>query len=198
MANRRKPPRKSSGHKKQDSHHKQGGGKGGQGGKFNKRRQGQGQSNRQQEQVVASKISETMKELPKRKPPEGEDSSRKSLFRFIAVVVIILVFFFGYFICREYQDKTPVYGKRGWDETAHKNIGWKEASDHCTERGKRLPDREQLRTFSKRADAKLKALGIFWSSTPEGDSGYYNTVNLKNGEIGSSPVTMKFSAICVK
>ncbi|TGK02884.1 DUF1566 domain-containing protein [Leptospira langatensis] len=192
MANRRKPPRKSAG-KKQESSHKHPGGNRGQ--QQHKKRPDHGRSNRHQQQTVATKISETMKELPMRSAqPSGGSSTWVKIIGFIAVALIL---FFGYFIVREYLDKTPVYGKHGWDESAGEAVTWEDAVKYCSSRRKRLPDKEELKSFSKRADKKLKSAGVFWSTSPS-DKGDYTTVNLSTGEYGSSETSHKFAAICVK
>lgn len=198
MANRRKPPRKSSQQKNRDPQQKQQGGNRGHqgGGNQGKRRPDQGrQSTRQQQQTVASKITQTMRELPQTGEPPRSSSVLVKLAGFASVALIL---FFGYFILMEYLDKTPVYGKHGWDDIAGQPATWEEAVEYCSAKRKRLPDREELKTFSKRADKKLKAVGIFWSTTPEGDNGNFQTVNLSTGEFGSSPTNLKFAAICVK
>ncbi|PJZ67169.1 hypothetical protein CH371_03635 [Leptospira wolffii] len=193
MANRRKPPRKSSGNKKQDSSHKhQGGNRGHQ----QKKRPDQGRPNRHQQQAVANKISETMKELPPKKPVGGNSSSTGA--KIVGIIALALIAFFGYFIAREYLDKTPVYGKHGWDEEAGPSLDWEDAAKYCNSKRKRLPDKEELKTFSRRADSKLKQVGFYWSTSPEGDKGNYTTVNLSSGEFGSSPTGGKFAVICVK
>ncbi|EQA35600.1 hypothetical protein LEP1GSC047_1126 [Leptospira inadai serovar Lyme str. 10] len=194
MANRRKPPRKSSHQKKQDSPHKPGGNRGHQTGNQTKRRPDPGKPSNRQQQTVANKISQTMKELPSAK----ETRSSSFLVKLTGFVAISLILFFGYFILMEYLDKTPVYGKHGWDDVAGQPATWEEAVEYCSGRRKRLPDKEELRIFSKRAEKKLKSLGYFWSTTPEGDKGNFQIVNLNSGESNSSPTTAKFAAICVK
>ncbi|XDD49921.1 hypothetical protein AB3N59_16385 [Leptospira sp. WS92.C1] len=105
---------------------------------------------------------------------------------------------FSYFICENYHTKTPVYGKRGWDDGFNRSVTWAEAKEICDEKSKRLPGKDQLKNFSKRADQKLRNAGVFWSSSPEGDSGYYYSVNFKDGTETSSLGTMKYNVICVK
>ncbi len=193
MANRRKPPRKTSGNKKQEPSQKH---PGGNRGHQHKKRPEQGRPNRHQQQTVANKISETMKELPARNAqPSGGPSAGAKI---IGLIALGLVAFFGYFIAREYLDKTPVYGKHGWDEVAGSPVSWEDAAKYCNSRRKRLPDKEELKSFSKRADSKLKQAGVFWTTSPEGDKGNYMTVNLNTGEYGSSSTANKFAAICVK
>ncbi|TGK33395.1 hypothetical protein EHQ12_02460 [Leptospira gomenensis] len=113
-------------------------------------------------------------------------------------VSILVLGIFSYFICENYHTKTPVYGKRGWDDSFNRSVTWAEAKDICEEKSKRLPGKDQLKNFSKRADQKLKNAGVFWSSSPDGDSGYYFSVNFKDGVEASSLGTMKYNVICVK
>ncbi|TGK39710.1 LIC_10572 family protein [Leptospira andrefontaineae] len=195
MANRRKPPRKTSGNKKQESSHKHPGG--GNRGHQQKKRPDHGRSNRHQQHTVATKISETMKELPMKAPHQSGGSSG-TLVKVIGFLAVALIVFFGYFIVQEYLDKTPVYGKHGWDEEAGSPVVWEDAVRYCSSRRKRLPDKEELKTFSKRADKKIKTIGLFWSTSAAGDKGDYMTVNLSSGDFSPSPSTNKFAVICVK
>ncbi|MDV6235584.1 hypothetical protein CH379_008095 [Leptospira ellisii] len=113
-------------------------------------------------------------------------------------VSILVLGVFSYFICENYHTKTPVYGKRGWDDSFNRSVTWAEAKEICDEKSKRLPGKDQLKNFSKRADPKLRNAGVFWSSSPDGDSGYYFSVNFKDGVETSSLGTMKYNVICVK
>lgn len=139
-----------------------------------------------------------MKELPPKTAPSSSSGGTSAGAKIVGIIALALIAFFGYFIAKEYFDKTPVYGKHGWDEIAGPSVPWEEAAKYCNSRRKRLPDREELKTFSKRADSKLKQSGIYWSTSPEGDKGNYYTVNLSNGEFGTSPTGSKFATICVK
>lgn len=122
----------------------------------------------------------------------------KLMMRVILAVSVLLLGIFSYFICENYHTKTPVYGKRGWDDTFHRSATWTEAKEICEEKGKRLPGKDQLKTFSKRADQKLRNAGVFWSSSQDGEAGYYFSINFKDGLETSSSGTMKYNVICVK
>lgn len=212
MANKRRPPRK-----KHNSNQKGSGGGGNERNRENsdsnrggneqregnrrhshQQRQQQGK-NFQRNQEFHRKSQELAMEknvAPKvRAPREG---GSKLVTRIILAASILLLGFFSYFICENYHTKTPVYGKRGWDDTFHRSATWAEAKEICDEKAKRLPGKDQLKTFSKRADQKLRSAGIFWSSSQDGENGNYFSVNFKDGTDASNPGTMKFNVICVK
>ncbi|PJZ52206.1 LIC_10572 family protein [Leptospira adleri] len=208
MANKRRPPRKkhnsnqkgSGGNEKnrENADSNRGGNESREGNRRHSHQQRQQQGkNFQRNQEFHRKSQELAMEKnpPKvRTPKEGG--------RYLAGAIlsgsIVLLGIFSYFICENYHTKTPVYGKRGWDDTFQKSVTWAEAKEICDERSKRLPGKDQLKNFSKRADAKLRNAGVFWSSSPEGDSGYYYSVNFKDGTETSSLGTMKYNVICVK
>ncbi|AYV55641.1 hypothetical protein EFP84_09050 [Leptospira kmetyi] len=216
MANKRRPPRK-----KHNSNQKGSGGGGNERNRENsesnrggneqrnepregnrrhshQQRQQQGK-NFQRNQEFHRKSQELAMEksaAPKvRVPREG---GGKLVTRIILALSLVLLGIFSYFICENYHTKTPVYGKRGWDDTFHRSATWAEAKDICDEKAKRLPGKDQLKTFSKRADQKLRNAGIFWSSSQDGENGNYFSVNFKDGAEASNPGTMKFNVICVK
>ncbi|MCG6169383.1 hypothetical protein DLM76_03800 [Leptospira yasudae] len=209
MANKRRPPRK-----KHNSNQKGSGGnernrenaESNRGG--NEQREGNRRHSHQQRQQHGKNFQRNQEfhrksqELameksaePKVRPPR---EGGKLVIRIILTGCILLLGIFSYFICENYHTKTPVYGKRGWDDTFHRSATWAEAKEICDEKAKRLPGKDQLKTFSKRADQKLKNAGVFWSSSQDGETGYYFSVNLKDGMETSSLGTMKYNVICVK
>ncbi|RHX92531.1 LIC_10572 family protein [Leptospira stimsonii] len=208
MANKRRPPRKkhnsnqkgSGGNEKnrENADSNRGGNESREGNRRHSHQQRQQQGKNFQRNQEFHRKSQEMameKNPPKvRAPREGG--------RYLAGAIltgsIVLLGIFSYFICENYHTKTPVYGKRGWDDSFQKSVTWAEAKEICDERSKRLPGKDQLKNFSKRADSKLRNAGVFWSSSPEGDSGYYYSVNFKDGTDTSSLGTMKYNVICVK
>ncbi|EMJ95120.1 hypothetical protein LEP1GSC198_0787 [Leptospira kirschneri str. JB] len=199
MANKRRPPRK-----KHHSNHK---GSGGNRENADSNRSGNEQRVRSQQQQGKNfqrnqEFSRKSKELALEKnfSPKVRTSqeSGKLIARTILIFSALLLGIFSYFICENYHTKTPVYGKRGWDDTFHRSATWAQSKEICEEKSKRLPGKDQLKTFSKRADQKLRNAGIFWSSSQDGETGYYFSVNFKDGSETSSPGTMKYNVICVK
>ncbi|AXR60142.1 LIC_10572 family protein [Leptospira mayottensis] len=206
MANKRRPPRKKHnsnqkgpGGNRENTDSNRGGNEQREGNRkySHQQRQQQGK-NFQRNQEFHRKSRELAMEknfAPKvRAPQEGG----KLVVRVILIISILLLGIFSYFICENYHTKIPVYGKRGWDDTFHRSATWAEAREICEEKGKRLPGKDQLKTFSKRAEQKLRSVGIFWSSSQDGETGYYFSVNFKDGSEISSPGTMKYNVICVK
>ncbi|EMK05200.1 MULTISPECIES: LIC_10572 family protein [Leptospira] len=199
MANKRRPPRKK--------HHSNQKGSGGNRENADSNRSGNEQRVRSQQQQGKNfqrnqEFPRKSKELAleKNSSPKVRTSqeSGKLIARTILIFSTLLLGIFSYFICENYHTKTPVYGKRGWDDTFHRSATWAQSKEICEEKSKRLPGKDQLKTFSKRADQKLRNAGIFWSSSQDGETGYYFSVNFKDGSETSSPGTMKYNVICVK
>ncbi|WP_017856675.1 LIC_10572 family protein [Leptospira interrogans] len=203
MANKRRPPRK-----KHHSNHKGSGGnrenadsnRGGneQRVRSHQQRQQQQGKNFQRNQEFPHKSKELALEKNSSPKVRASQENGKLITRAIFIFSILLLGIFSYFICENYHTKTPVYGKRGWDDTFHKSVTWVQAKEICEEKSKRLPGKDQLKTFSKRADQKLRNAGTFWSSSQDGEAGYYFSVNFKDGSETSSPGTIKYNVICVK
>ncbi|EMI65593.1 DUF1566 domain-containing protein [Leptospira noguchii] len=205
MANKRRPPRK-----KHHSNHKGSGGsrenadsnRGGSEQRVrstHQQRQQQQGKNFQRNQEFIRKSKELVLEKNSSPKIRTSQESGKLIARVIFIVSVLLLGVFSYFICENYHTKTPVYGKRGWDDTFQRSTSWVQAKEICEEKSKRLPGKDQLKTFSKRADQKLRNAGIFWSSSQDGEAaGYYFSVNFKDGSEISSPGTMKYNVICVK
>ncbi|EMO65937.1 hypothetical protein LEP1GSC132_0744 [Leptospira kirschneri str. 200803703] len=199
MANKRRPPRK-----KHHSNHK---GSGGNRENADSNRSGNEQrvrshqqqgKNFQRNQEFPRKSKELALEKNSSPKVRTSQESGKLIARAILIFSTLLLGIFSYFICENYHTKTPVYGKRGWDDTFHRSATWAQSKEICEEKSKRLPGKDQLKTFSKRADQKLRNAGIFWSSSQDGETGYYFSVNFKDGSETSSPGTMKYNVICVK
>ncbi|EKP13387.1 LIC_10572 family protein [Leptospira borgpetersenii] len=206
MANKRRPPRKKHnsnqkgpGGNRDNTDSNRGGNEQREGNRkySHQQRQQQGK-NFQRNQEFHRKSRELAMEknsAPKVRIPR---ESGKLVVRVILTISILLLGIFSYFICENYHTKTPIYGKRGWDDAFHRSATWAEAREICEEKGKRLPGKDQLKTFSKRADQKLRSAGIFWSSSQDGETGYYFSINFKDGSEMSGPGTMKYNVICVK
>ncbi|EMY76988.1 hypothetical protein LEP1GSC060_3361 [Leptospira weilii serovar Ranarum str. ICFT] len=203
MANKRRPPRKKhnsnqkgSGGNRENSDSNRGGNE--QRGRHSHQQRQQQGKNFQRNQEFHRRSQELAVEKDAAPKVRVTRESGKFVMRAILSVSVLLLGVFSYFICENYHTKTPVYGKRGWDDSFHRSATWVEANAICDEKGKRLPGKDQLKTFSKRADQKLKSAGVFWSSGQDGETGYYFSVNFKDGSETSSPGTMKYNVICVK
>ncbi|WP_061223058.1 LIC_10572 family protein [Leptospira weilii] len=206
MANKRRPPRKkhSSNQKgpggnernRENTDSNRGGNEQREGNrKYSHQQQGKNFQRNQEFHRKSRELAMEKNSTPKIRAPR---ESGKLVVRVILTVSILLLGIFSYFICENYHTKTPVYGKRGWDDTFHRSATWAEAREICEEKGKRLPGKDQLKTFSKRAEQKLRSAGIFWSSSQDGETGYYFSVNFKDGSEMSSSGTLKYNVICVK
>lgn len=167
MANKRRPPRKKHssnqkgpGGNRENTDSNRGGNEQREGNRKYSHHQQQGK-NFQRNQEFHRKSRELAMEKDSAPKIRAPRESGKLVVRVILTASILLLGIFSYFICENYHTKTPVYGKRGWDDTFHRSATWAEAREICEEKGNAFPERISLKLSVKEWSKSYEALEFF-------------------------------------